>query len=77
MTTLPHTSVRNRTIPSRLAHRLRSFNIWRILAWLRLDDVYWSRWWPFAVVVVSLMLALDGRGYWGLWVLGAAMVMRK
>lgn len=72
-----HTARRQRTIPARIGRGLRSLNLWRLLAWLRLEDVNWPAWLRFAVVVVSLTLVLDGRGGWGIWLLLARLVVRR
>lgn len=73
-TTIDHTAIRQRTIPARI---LRSLSIWRLCAWLNLEDVDWSLLCRLAVVFVSFVLAAHGHAGWALWVLLAAMVVRK
>lgn len=72
MTTTDHTAIRQRTIPAR---------IWRILASLNdmagIADWDWSLLLRAGVVLASAVLAAHGYGGWAVWLLLAAMVVRR
>lgn len=77
MTTLPHERIRSRTIPARIVGKARSLSIWNLCAWLSLEDVDWPMFCRLVVVVGSFALAVEGYPGWAVWLLLAAMVVRK